>query len=637
MAKNTKRSKKEKVERKNYKNNSDPTVICQQYKKAYDFYEDTRKDWDEKEAILIGQNYNSSASKSRNLAKSQVFDPRLSTIIFERMMRVMSQLQSGKARYIGKKDKGKTQLMNLVLNNYVEPKARTQMPMLTKWRLENMYSHVYGAFGHIVDYRVNDDGYIGPDFMLKGARHIVNQPNKYTIQDAQYTFVGDWISKEVIKGWKNGDKWQNIDELLEKSKGDKSHLSDLDGKSYIENKYGDNSYAEHKEKYQHIYIVTRYENDRWITFAPDYNVIIRDIENPHLNGKKPVVMKQSIPLIDRFFGLGEIERGKTLQYALNTLWNLYLDGSKFSIFPPKLVNLANVVPSTILNQPAANWVVKDINNSIKEFNVSPSGLNTFQSTYSTLVAGMLNMAGTTDTTVSSATDPGLGKTPQALALLSQRQNARDTFDREMQEEAIKETYDIFLDLLSIKQEKPIKLSVFEEELQMIAKTNPDVLDMFESGEGAEIIIKPNDLKGNENGKFEYYIDKGSTYKKDELLQKQEVTEHLGLALKLSDPQELRQTGKVRIGDSVIDVAELYKRSLISGGTQDWDKIIYEEEVQPEMPQDRMQEPMQGAIPQVDPQTGLPMQAQQPMQGEQTPANFEDPDIQAAFEEIMGGR
>ena len=60
-----------------------------------------------------------------------------------------------------------------------------------------------------------------------------------------------------------------------------------------------------------------------------------------------------------------------------------------------------------------------------------------------------------------------------------------------------------------------------------------------------------------------------------------------------------------------------------------------------MPQDGMQDPMQGAIPQVDPQTGLPMQAQQPMQqpmqGEQAPANFEDPDIQAAFDEIMGGR
>ena len=152
-----------------------------------------------------------------------------------------------------------------------------------------------------------------------------------------------------------------------------------------------------------------------------------------MNGKIPVVVKHSIPLIDRFIGLGDVERGQTLQYAINSLWNLYLDGIKFSIFPPKLVNLVNVVPSTIKNQPAANWVVKDINNAIREFQISPQGINSFQATYPTLIASLMNLAGTTDTTISATADPGLGKTPQAIAFLNARQNARDTFDRDMQD------------------------------------------------------------------------------------------------------------------------------------------------------------------------------------------------------------
>ena len=39
------------------------------------------------------------------------------------------------------------------------------------------------------------------------------------------------------------------------------------------------------------------------------------------------------------------ERGKSLQFALNSLWNLYLDGVKMSIFPPIQMVADDVVPS----------------------------------------------------------------------------------------------------------------------------------------------------------------------------------------------------------------------------------------------------------------------------------------------------
>lgn len=639
MAKYTKKTKQDVTNRENYRNDTNPSLIVEQWRKAYDYYQDVREDWEEKEAILINRNLDSLTVKT---AKSRVFDPRLSTIIFERMMRVMAQMQTGKARAMGKKDKGKGMLMDLTLKNYVEPNANTQWNLLTKFRIENMYSHVYGAMGHFIDYVMRPDGYIGPDIMLIPARYLVPQPGKYTIQDSQYAFVETWCSKKQLKQYAKSGKWQNIDKLLEASAGDKASgkLRDSDSMSYIQLKFGDNSHTESISDFQQIRLVTRYEPDRWVTFAPDFNIIVRDIANPHQNDRIPIVVKQSIPLIDRFHGLGEIERGKTLQYATNSLLNLYLDGVAYSIFPPKLVNMSQVVKSTIRNQPGAEWVVKDINNSIREFPVSPQGINTFQATYPTLIASMMNMAGTTDTTVSSNVDPGLGKTPQALAMLNQRQNARDTFDREMQEEAIQNTYDIFLDLLTKKQEKPIKLTVFDEELQMIQKTNPDVVDLFESEEGGEIIIKPEDIKGTN---FKYYIDKGSTYKQDELLQKQEITDHLSLALKLGDPQEIKQTGKVRLGEYVIDIAELFKKSVISGGMNDWDKVVYEEEMQPEPMVDpnmmSEQDPLAntgGMVPPIDELTGGMPQGQ-PMQQPQQGANFEDPQIQAVFDDIINNR
>jgi|LakMenE01Jun11ns_1017448.scaffolds.fasta_scaffold9953543_4 hypothetical protein len=625
-----KKREQKKEDPKKENNSIDPVVLCEQYKKDWDSYSEIRADWDEKEAILLNRNLD---SISKNSTKSQVFDPRLSTIVFERMYRVMNRLPTGKVRALTKKNKGKSMMMDLILHNYVEPNAKSQYgSILHKLRMENLYSHVYGSYGHLVDYVVTDD-YVGPDITLISPYDLVPQPGKYDIHDCQYVFVGSWVSKEWLKS-KKSDKWQNIQELLLKSKGDKTNgqVRDLDGKSYAERKWGDNAHAQQIEDYQQIYLVTRYERDRWITFAPDYDLIVRDIPNPHGNNRIPVVVKHSIPLRDRFWGLGEIERGKTLQYAINSLWNLYLDGVKFSIFPPKLVNLSLTVPSTIRSEAGANWVVKDINNAIREFNISPQGINSFQATYPALSAAMLNMAGTTDTSIASNVDPGMGKTPVAINALNARQNARDAYDRELQEEVIQETYDMFMDLISKKQAHPIKLNVFEEEIATISQTNPDILDMFEDGTGAEVIIKPEDVK---DIPFKFYIDKGSTYKQDEAMQKQEITDHLSLAIKLADPAILKQTGKVRLGAMVIDVAELVKQSLITGGMQNYEKIIYEQEMTPEeMPPEPMaQDPItQPSAPQGSPMPQGGMSGMIP-QG----VNFEDPMIQQVFNEILNGQ
>lgn len=639
-----KKTEKQIRDRENYKNGDKTSAVklSEQYRKAYDYYSDTRDDWDEKEAILLGHNLD---SVSRNTTKSQIFDPRLSTIVFERMYRVMNQLATGKVKALTKKNRGKSLMMDLILHNYVEPNAVSQYgTLLQKFRMENLYSHVYGSYAHLVDYVVRDD-YVGPDITLISPYDLVPQPGKYNAKDCQYMFVGSWVSKEWLKGRKT-DKWQNIDELLDRSKGDKTHgkVRDLDGSSYTERKYGDQSFSEGAESFQQIYLATRYENDRWLTFSPDYDLIVRDIANPHLNNRIPVVVKDSLPLRNRFFGLGEIERGKTLQYAINSLWNLYLDGVKFSIFPPKMVNLSLVVPSTIKSEAAANWVVKDVQNAIKEFPISPQGINTFQATYPALTAAMLNMAGTTDTSVSSNVDPGLGKTPQALALIGQRQNARDAYDRELQEEVIQETYDLMLDLISKKQETPIKIEAFDEEFRSIVQSNPDASEMFdiyEDGDGGELIIKPQDIAKT---KYKFFIDKGSTYKQDEMLQKQEITDHLALAIKLGDPQEIKQTGKVRMGEKVIDVGELFKRSLIVGGMQDWDKVVYDQELTPEEQQAMMpqpeQDPMaqqvqQAQMQQAQMQQQMGEMPQQPM-GQMPQANFEDPDINDLYQQIMGG-
>ncbi|MGE5445186.1 MAG: hypothetical protein ACM3SR_11400 [Ignavibacteriales bacterium] len=540
--------------------------LSEQFKSAWDYYSTIRETFEEKEKIVYCK---PGDSLSKNSTKSQVNDPRLLTMSMERSFRVMSQLASGKVQALSKKDVGKSQFMDLILHKYIEPNASNQYDLLTKLRLVDFYSLVYGSFGVLVDYVIRDD-YVGPDFSMIPIRDLIPQPGRISIEDCDYVFV----KSKVTRAWlakRDKKTWKNIDEILEASKGEKkaSKSSGTDEKSYGEQNFGD-EYAETGSKYAGINLVTRYERDRWITFAPDYNLILRDIENPQKNGKIPVVVKHAFPLIDRFHGLGEFEKGMSLQYATNSLINLYLDGVKFSLFPPLLIDLPNVVQSTIKMEAAAKWVVKS-KDAVSQLQVSPQGINTFQSTYQFLIAALMNQAGTSDTTVSSQTDPGLGKTPQALAMLNQRQNSRDVFDRFQMEKFVEKVYDLFMDLVATKQETPIKITLFEQELQQIGDMNADVLDMFESGKAGEIIIKPSDIKDT---KYKFFIDAGSTYKQDEAQEQLSLSEGMQLLLKIPGAAEqVMQTGTIQLGEKVVDFGEMYKKWLISRGIQDWEKII----------------------------------------------------------------
>jgi ssRNA-specific RNase YbeY (16S rRNA maturation enzyme) len=165
----------------------------------------------------------------------------------------------------------------------------------------------------------------------------------------------------------------------------------------------------------------------------------------------------------------------------------------------------------------------------------------------------------------------MGKTPRALAMLQMRESARDNWDRFMMERALEQVIDRFVDLITKKQEKPIKVYLSEQDLKAIAEINPDVVEMFESGKYGQLIVKSDETK-NVNCRF--FIDAGSTYKKDEMLENETLTQILSLIFKIPGAMEqIMKNGKVVLGDVSINFGELFKRWIISSGVQDWDKIV----------------------------------------------------------------
>ena len=543
---------------------------------ASDKYVSTkREDWDEKENIFFCKNPD---EITEDETKSNINDPRLATYALERSGRVCAQLPTGKPFALTKNDRGKNKLMTLVLNKWVYPNAKSQFPLITKFKMMDMYSYIYGSSFGLVDWVVDKKkGYIGPDLFLLNIRDVFPQAGAISLEDSDYIYVSTLKTKEWLKS-RDSDTWKNIDKVLKKTKGtSRSEMSS----ERISTRYADfyNSYDAGGKENPYVELITRYERDRWITFEPESREIIREIENPHKNGEVPVVSKHCFPLLDDFFGLGDVERGATLQKAMDSLINLYFDGVKMQLFPPLQINPDEVVASSIKMRPGTKMYMDRPNQSVQAMAVSDKGLSTFQSTYNFLLGALENTNGTSSTQVAQQYDSTAGKTPQALRMQQARENTRDLMDRYQMEVTVQNVIEKFVNLQANKMEAPLILSLFSAEVEQIAKEFPDIVEFFESGEGAKLTIDKELLKG----KYRFEVDSGSMIKRDDELELANLNTMLQVVLQ--NAQINPQTGRVMSplinimeeNGKKLNTAELFKQWVIKAGINDWDKIIIEDQ------------------------------------------------------------
>lgn len=588
--------------------------LTSQYESDKQAIQPIHDEFEEKENILLGVPKD---SMTVNETRSRVQDPTMLSAIIKQNNATMAQMPTGQIKALSVKNRGKALFMDLAFHKHVLPQANSQFDVYTKLWLLSFYRKVYGSMGVLVDYVVKP-GYVGPDFTLIPARSIIPQAGKTSINDSDRVFVRSKVTKNWLKS-RDKDIWKNIDKALESP----HNQDDSDEQSTIEQKYERGQFK--KDEYE---IITRYEADRWVTFSKDASVILRDIPNPQKNQEIPVVMCHSYPLLDRFFGLGEFERGKTLHFAMSSLINLYLDGVKMSIFPPLKLDPSSIADwNSFQLGPGSVWLMRQGQLAgIEQMQLSPQGLNTFTNTYSFLKGAMLTLTNSTDTSISQEQDVGFGKTPQALKMQAAMEGAKTGFDRKMLEVATEQTFDKMVDLIAKRQEQPMKLYLEGEDLKRVSEVAPDVVEMFEEGDMGQVVIKPKDVA---NCEYRYEIDGGSTVKKDEMMENATITELIGLVTKIPGAMDqIAQGGTFRVGNYQVEFGEMIKRWIISSGITDWDKIVTEAQ-EPDMANfedPALQQAFQGMNPGQPPQ-GMPPMPQQPQQ-------FQDPQIAQVMAELQ---
>lgn len=531
-----------------------------------DHFQLLRDGFSDKEAMLVCSLEDEMSTDPNR--KSSVFDPRLSTIVFERAARVMAQHPKGKAYPTSTNDIGKTKFMNLLLDYYTHS-ANSWHSMIIKMRIMDLYSMVYGSMFALVPWLVNEKtNYVGPEFIPLPIRGCYPQPTATSINESDWFQVSSMKSLSWIKNQKGKKGWMKIDELIKKVTSGKEE-GEIEGdvkedyqKTFVEKEW----YPEQKgdKSFPKIWLQTEYQRNKWHIFAPNYgNLLIRTVDNPFENYELPIVAKNAFPLMDSIIGLGEFERGRTLQLAINSLINLYLDGVKYSIFPPIHIDPNSVVRASIQWGAGAKWLMKNPGRDVKHMRLSPLGLQTFQSTYGFMVSALLNQAGTTAITQPENVQAMMGKTPQALRLSAAKEGARDEWDRVMMEEMIKDVYRKWIQMIVKKQSKKISIRLFGDEARKLAEDHPDVVEFFEEGNYSVGKIG----KGQLAQKYDFVLDAGATLKQDPDVERSSLVDVLGMVLKSPNILPIMQSqGKT------IDIGEIMKR-IIMGGTKDYDKII----------------------------------------------------------------
>jgi len=545
-------------------------MLASQFQTAQNALRYMSLDWDEYEDLLFVQ------SRTPDNSKIRLSEGSLSTIVIERAGRVMSKLPRGTVHAFGLQNQGKGQLMDLLLEKWIYPNANYQYDLETKLFMWDMYSNVYGTMPMCYDWTYTQN-YTGPDCWLVPIRNFFPQQGRFSMHNCDYVFISNYISRDYLEDLVENEvtdyDLDAIAQVLEKTKQGKTRPTSYD------------DYLRHNPMFQYrrravftdtgeIEVVTKYEagdDGRWIDFLPDFgNLVIRNIPNPHQNGKIPVVLKYAMPTLDSVIGLGDMEKGRYAQYAIDTVTNLLVDGIKLRTYPPIKVLNGNVVMPTVRFQPGAKWLVSNPNDISHHQFPDVDGNNNL--TFQMLQGIMSNITGQTTTRASGESNtPTEGKTPQAIKAQNASQSTRDDIDSKFMDKSIEELFNGMISLINdVEHDEPIELYMFNDEIAEIAASYPDIKDAVKispNGKTAKITIKPSRIK-NEKG-YIYKINPRSTYMDDLDAQHEQLLEiHNTL---MSNPgvmdDQLAKNGMA------FDYGEYYKELLMTGGLRDVKKLL----------------------------------------------------------------
>lgn len=379
---------------------------------------------------------------------SKVVDPVIRTAIIEKVARQFNNKLKG--RVTSRKGEAvlSAKLMNALLD-YQWDNAEEGGTMLEKWALMDIQTRLFGASFGLCHWRVDmeDDKVVfeGNDFKVLDNRDVFVDYSSNHVKNANWVQVREFVTIEDLEERNDmaGELvYTNLDKLitLMGKKGDlNSDARDVLYTSLVKEQRSLEDMVGRDKAFPVVELVTEYRCDRWFTFAPRYNLMLRNTENPYKSKKIPIVQLRYYPTGDDAYGDSEIEAVLPIQRAINSFLSGYIDQMNIAMRPPvKIANPSEVRVDTIVYGPNALWIVGNNPNNVTEHQFSPGTTNDFQAIYQTLKSAFNTAMGEMSMGVSNMNVSTKDKTATEVRAIQSQSQSRDQYNQMFLAEALKD-------------------------------------------------------------------------------------------------------------------------------------------------------------------------------------------------------
>lgn len=377
---------------------------------------------------------------------SQVVDPRLRTTIIEKKARLTNSKLRGRLVPREGGDIISARINNALLD-FQWDSATKGGSMNYKWGIMDQDTRLFSSCFGLVNWRyeVDDDGkcvFNGNDFKPLDVRdvgltHGTNVRDAHWVQVSEYRTLEDLETENEFPNKEGKLKYPGLSKLKAVMADGAQDRRDNNYQSRIKSLKGLTDRLGQDKSFPVIEVVTEYRPDRWITFSPKHNVILRDIDNPYRHRKIPVVQLKYFPLSDDPWGESEVESVLPLWRAIQATLNGFLDTMNIHMKPPLKVVEGEVRMETIQWGPEATWVMNKLD-SVQEYQGSGEPLRYFQATYSALVAAFNTAMGDASQGVGSVDPFNPDKTATEVKDIAAQRNVRDQDNQNALSDALKD-------------------------------------------------------------------------------------------------------------------------------------------------------------------------------------------------------
>jgi hypothetical protein len=384
---------------------------------------------------------------------SQVVDPRLRTTIIEKKARLTNSKLRG--RLVPREGADiVTARINNALLDFQWDNAQDGGSMNHKWGLMDQDTRLFGSDFGLATWKYceyqDDNGetkveFNGNEFKPLDVRNV-GLTHGDNVRNAKWVQVSDWVTFEELENeneMPDDPKYPGLAELKGKLTGSTQDRRDANYISRIKSLKGLDDRLGQDKAFPVIEVVTEYRKDRWITFSPKHNVLLRDIPNPYKHGKIPIVQLKYFPLSDDPWGESEVESVLPLWRAIQATINGFLDTMNIHMKPPLKIIEGLARMETIEWGPEAQWIINQ-ENAVTEHVGSGEPLRYFQTTYSSLVAAFNTAMGDSSQGIGGVDPFNPDKTATEINKQAAQQNVRDQDNQNALSDALKDMMSMWL-------------------------------------------------------------------------------------------------------------------------------------------------------------------------------------------------